>query len=176
MSDVVPDMTIEELSERTDTPVRTIRFYISEELLPGPRGRGKAATYDEEHLLRLRLIRGLTEQHLPLAVIRDMTKDLSLDYVRALLAEATRRKGNVLTLERESPREYVTRLLEQARGVRERPSQPVYGAPAARPPSPPEERWRRLELAPGVELHLREDAEQRQADLIERLLRAAKGS
>ena len=42
-------LTIEELAERAETSVRTIRFYIAEGLLPGPGARGKAASYSGEH-------------------------------------------------------------------------------------------------------------------------------
>lgn len=47
-------MSIQELSERTGTPVRTIRFYISERLMSGPIGRGTSASYTEGHLEQLR--------------------------------------------------------------------------------------------------------------------------
>src|ERR1044072_5340530 len=36
-----PGLTIEELAKRADVPVRTVRFYITERLLPGPGGRGR---------------------------------------------------------------------------------------------------------------------------------------
>ena len=46
-------LTIEQLAERVGVTVRTVRFYISDGLLPGPEGRGKAASHGDEHLLRL---------------------------------------------------------------------------------------------------------------------------
>ena len=49
-------LSIDELARSSELPVRTIRYYVAEGLLPGPGGRGKAATYGEDHLLRLRLI------------------------------------------------------------------------------------------------------------------------
>ena len=60
-------LTIDELSEQTPTPLRTVRYYIAENLLPGSGSRGKCARYTEAHLLRLRLIRRLTERRAPLA-------------------------------------------------------------------------------------------------------------
>ena len=74
-------------------PVRTIRFCfsIAQGLLPGPQGRGKAAAYREEHLLRLQLIRRLSEQRVPLAEIRARVAPLALEEVRALLGEEERR-------------------------------------------------------------------------------------
>src|SRR3954464_11640452 len=55
-------LTIEELARRADVPVRTVRFYIAERLLPGPGARGRDAVYSEEHLLRLLLVRRLSER------------------------------------------------------------------------------------------------------------------
>lgn len=167
------EYTIEELADLTDTPVRTIRFYISEGLLPGSQGRGKAAGYGEEHLLRLRLIRALTEQRLPLAEVRALMAPMTLDEVRLALADAERRRSLLDGAVREqSPRDYVAHLLSRARG--RQPSEPVSRPPALRqvPPTPPSaDTWRRIELADGVELHVRADAD---AHLVERLLKAAR--
>ena len=54
-------MGIEELADLVGVPVRTVRYYIAEGLLPGPGTRGKGTVYGEEHLLRLRLIRLLAD-------------------------------------------------------------------------------------------------------------------
>ena len=65
-------MRISELSDATEVPVATIKFYLREGLLP--RGRPIAtnlADYDESHVRRLRLIRALTEVGgLPLTMVR----------------------------------------------------------------------------------------------------------
>jgi hypothetical protein len=47
---------------------------------------------------------------------------------------------------------------------------------ASTPPSAttPMSAWRRVELAPGVELHIQAEAEQRYRTLIERVLRASR--
>ena len=63
-----------ELSRASGVPVPTIKFYLREHLLPP--GRATAATqaqYDEEHLVRLRLVRALVDVgRLPLAAVRDV--------------------------------------------------------------------------------------------------------
>ncbi|MGQ9674485.1 MAG: MerR family transcriptional regulator [Chloroflexota bacterium] len=219
------ELTIEELAERVAVPVRTIRFYITEGLLAGPGGRGKAAIYGEEHLLRLQLIRRLVDQHLPLKEIRERLAALSISDVRAILAEerqqeeAARRDGQAL-----SPREYVSNLLARAKLART-PSEPARAAVAppvkakADPLSAPDIKptpaakivdlptqttirqsakpreggllrrleecargyrsyqdssiglWRRWELTPGVELHIREDVQQTHSERMQRLLR-----
>ena len=52
-------MTLAELSEASDIPARTIRFYISRGLLAGPTKAGRAAAYTDEHLARLNEIKKL---------------------------------------------------------------------------------------------------------------------
>jgi DNA-binding transcriptional MerR regulator len=177
-------LSIEELAERTQTPVRTVRYYIAEKMLPGPGSRGKGANYTEEHLLRLRLIRRLTERRAPLAEIRAVMARVTGDEVRALLAEEDARAE---TLERAtqavSPRAYISALLDQARAPETPPSAPQpqqpsasplsAAPPAGTPPTTPTSAWRRVELAPGVELHIQAEAEERARSLIERLLRAS---
>ena len=55
-------MKISELSERSGTPIPTIKYYIREDLLPGGTARARnQAEYDERHLARLELIRSLRE-------------------------------------------------------------------------------------------------------------------
>ncbi|HUY99339.1 MAG TPA: MerR family transcriptional regulator [Thermomicrobiaceae bacterium] len=186
------ELTIEELAERVDVPVRTVRYYIAEGLLPGPGTRGKTASYGEEHLLRLRLARRLAERRVPLAEIRERIRWLSLEELRELLREEDRRADELRSAEQtQSPRAYVSALLEQARAGRPpvqpeiqplatliSPPPPAHSAAApSAPPAPaasePGVTWERRELAPGVELHVRSDASVRQRGLIERLLRAA---
>jgi len=62
-------MNLEELSDQSGVPARTIRFYIARGLLPGPAGAGRAAAYTAEHLSRLRKIQHLRARGLMLAEI-----------------------------------------------------------------------------------------------------------
>lgn len=62
-------LTLAELAERSGTPARTIRFYISRGLLPGPVKGGRAAAYTSAHLDRLEEIRQLQSQGRPLSEI-----------------------------------------------------------------------------------------------------------
>jgi DNA-binding transcriptional MerR regulator len=166
MSEPARDLSIEELADAAGVPVRTVRFYISDGLLPGPGGRGRAAFYGEEHQLRLQLIRVLAARRVPLAEIRERLAGLTLAEIRALLAEeeTTARQQAA----EQSPRDYISVLLARARELR-KPSEV-----AMRPPAPPVgESWRRWVLAPGVELHVRLDAAGAQRTVVERILRAA---
>ena len=54
------ELNLAELSEETGVSPRTIRYYISRGLLPGPNQAGRSASYGREHLERLRAI--LNEQ------------------------------------------------------------------------------------------------------------------
>lgn len=67
-------MRMAELSERSDTPVPTVKYYLREGLLPrGERTGRNQARYGEEHLRRLRLVRALTDVGgLSIATVREI--------------------------------------------------------------------------------------------------------
>jgi len=65
-------LSLQELAERSALPVRTIRWYQSEGLLPKPGKRGRDAVYRAEHLERLALIAELRDRGLTLVAIRDL--------------------------------------------------------------------------------------------------------
>ena len=177
---------IEELSEQSGVSVRTIRFYISEGLVSRPEARGKGASYGEEHLSRLLLIRRLSEQRVPLSEIRDRLAGLSLSDVRELLRAEERHGAELEVAEEASAKEYISALLSRARRARSPSMSQPNAALAASIMGPghieesveenraqPKEAdlsWRRIELAPGIELHVRADAEVRYRRLIKRLL------
>ncbi len=81
---------IAELVEQTEASARTVRYYITEGLLPPAYGRGPNATYDQGHLVRLKLIGDLKRRRLGLEEIRRHLQGLSDDDVAALLAIQTR--------------------------------------------------------------------------------------
>lgn len=62
---------IGDLEKLTKTNRRTIHFYIQLGLIPRPDSRGGAASYSEEALVRLNLIRELKKQRLTLEEIRE---------------------------------------------------------------------------------------------------------
>lgn len=168
--------TLEELAELVHLSVRTIRYYIAENLLPGPGARGKAATYGEEHLLRLNLIRQLSEQHLPLAEMQTLLARLSLDEVRALVAEKQQDYERARLDQASTPKKYVETLLKKAQ-QHVSPYEPLVASKHVSESAPPyattHTAWQRWELAPGIELHIRSDAEYQQRTLLERLFKVA---
>ena len=60
-------LSLAELSERSEIPPRTIRYYIAQGLLPGPLNSGRSATYGDEHLRLLNKIKKMQSQGLTLA-------------------------------------------------------------------------------------------------------------
>jgi DNA-binding transcriptional MerR regulator len=66
------EFLIGELAEKAGVSVRTIRYYVSEGLLPSPQTRGRYTVYDEEYLERIRLIKRLKDAFLPIKEIRGM--------------------------------------------------------------------------------------------------------
>lgn len=63
--------TVDELAAAAGLPVRTVRHYQSEKLLPAPSRQGRIALYRTEHLERLHLIARLQDRGLKLSAIRD---------------------------------------------------------------------------------------------------------
>ena len=116
---------LDELARAADVAPRTVRYYVQRGLLPAPAFRGKDTTYGPEHLLRLRAIKHLQQAHLPLDEIQS----------RILAASPAE-------LER----------LGSATEVRLPLPAP---APAPATASLPRERWERVEIVPGVELHVK---------------------
>ncbi len=130
---------LDELARAAGTSVRTIRYYVQRGLLPAPQFRGKDTAYDHAHLVRLRAIRRLQDDYLPLD---------------AIAAE----------LERRTPEE-----VERLADGRDAPAAPA-PKPAPRPPATPDawRTWHRVEIAPGIELSVADDAPVHSRELFER--------
>lgn len=82
------DYSIQDLTDQTGLPRRTIHFYTQQQILPPPQGAGLGARYGDEHLLRLRLIPLLRGQGLRLDDIRQRLNALDENAMRELLASA----------------------------------------------------------------------------------------
>ncbi len=73
-SDEDATFTIDELAAAAGLPVRTVRHYQSEKLLPPPQRQGRIAVYHRAHLERLGLIAKLQDRGLRLSAMRDAFK------------------------------------------------------------------------------------------------------
>lgn len=190
--------TIGELADRADTTPRTIRYYTAEGLLPPPETRGKYALYGADHLHRLRLIARLKAAYLPLQEIRARLQGLTAEQIDALLAAPAEAPADsaaeyvARVLQPAPPPIYRplgygsgsaaatprVELDELGAGPRASLRDAAPGRPNAlahcAPAWPDEDRapdvWRRLMIAPGVELHLQDslapEVEQRVARLL----------
>src|SRR4051795_760231 len=66
-----PEPTLADLAEASKLEPRTIRSWVAQGLLPGPRSRGPGARYPADALERLLAIRGMRDRlGMPLAAIR----------------------------------------------------------------------------------------------------------
>lgn len=168
---------ITELASLAGVTPRTIRYYVSVGLVPAPSQVGRVARYTDDHLGRVRLIRRLQEQHLPLAEIRSRLADLSPQEVAAALSTADPQPvGSAL--------DYIRSLAAGARPL----GPDAFVAPMARPtqtpvptPAPgptlgkaPAAMWERIPLAPDVELHVRRPLGRTTHRRVERLLTIAR--
>lgn len=68
--------SIDDLSSRSGTTVRTIRYYVQEGLIDPPRGRGRGRHFDDAHLDQLKRIRLLQLAGFNLAAIKANGGDL----------------------------------------------------------------------------------------------------
>jgi DNA-binding transcriptional MerR regulator len=172
------DLDIKTLCERAGVTPRTIHFYIQQGLLPPAGTVGPGARYTEGHLLRLRLIRLLQKEHLPLAEIAKRLKGFTDAQVGALLEERRQRK----TPARGSALEYVRNVLQAAETPRlfEVHSTPATVArlastrPEAATIEPSRSQWERFVLADGVELHVRRPLTRGEQRRLDQVLSAAR--
>jgi DNA-binding transcriptional MerR regulator len=122
-------LSLAELAERAGVTPRTVRYYLERGVLPSPAFHSRRTRYERHHLVRLFAIIAMKKERLDLAAIRRRLTTLSSEQLEA----------------------YV-------------PARPTPSAPSPLAPAPSSsmtqasERWERIALLPGVELHLRSDA------------------
>jgi DNA-binding transcriptional MerR regulator len=100
--------TIGELAQAANVTTRTVRYYVAQGLLPPPDSSGRSASYGEEHLERLELIKLLKEEFLPLSEIKSLLEGLDDEAVRELL---TQRRPEPPKPEPETAKAYLRTLL-----------------------------------------------------------------
>ena len=190
--------TLDELCEQAGVTVRTVRYYISEGLLPPPTGHGTNARYLREYLDRLRIIDNLKEKFLPLREIRRSLDALSTSQIRDtadFLDQSQPRASKpevVSAVERPGPRSPLregvsySALPPAAREIREESDAASYIADVLdrggqRRPSRHQqtrsqepESWRRVRISDEAEFLIEEQAYQRRREQIESLVTWAK--
>ena len=187
----VPDddrYSLTELADLAGVTPRTVRYYLAQGLLPSVGQTGPGSKYGADHLMRLRLIRRLQAEHLPLAEIRRRLEgltdpeivalstadepppptDSALDYLRTVLAKPSR--PTLAAAPAAQP------LMSRMAVSEAAPSDHIEAGapPAAAPPPPDRSQWERITLAPDVELHIRRPLTRAQQKGIDRLVTIAR--
>ena len=135
-------------SARAMPSARAVRFYVANNLLDRPEGAGTAATYGYRHLLQL------------LSIKIRQREGQTLDAIKKEMREVT---GD--SLERRVAQSLAPALLLQSDPVSVRPEESMAS-------------WRRVPVADGVEVHVRDDSPGAGDDLmltIREAVRAALG-
>jgi DNA-binding transcriptional MerR regulator len=167
---VTDELDLKELSDRAGVTPRTVHYYIQQGLLPPAGATGPGARYSDTHLLRLRLIRLLQREHLPLAEIGRRIKPLDDTQVRRLLREREERSGPPGG----SALDYVRRVLAKSSDVRADESARLSAPAFARPEPPGRSQWDRFTLADGIEVHVRRPVTRDHQRRLDRLLAIGK--
>ena len=130
---------------------RTIRYYMAEGLIQTPGERqGTASVFGYLNLLQLLTVKKLQAEHLPIRKIRELVAGKSEPELEIMLG--VRGSGGRKT----EAKQYLETLLASAPS--RPPTQPLAAA-AAVPPSQQtsSHSWQRVEIEPGLELHIRSD-------------------
>lgn len=184
---------ISELAEITGVSTRTIRYYIEEGLLPQPETRGKYAIFSQEYVDRLRLIKTLKKTFLPLKEIKLRLDKLSAEQVHQLAHQFELHPGQDFarldtyanldtsvsseTTVHEGKADYLVRgTRNTSPSSTHTPPSSAAKIPASQAervralPKPDEESWTRVTLLPGMELWIREEAQQKDRVKIQQLI------
>jgi DNA-binding transcriptional MerR regulator len=115
-------------SARAAPSARAVRFYVASGLLDRPDGAGTSATYNYRHLLQL------------------------------LAIKIRQREGATLEVIKKEMKEFTGDALERRVATSLAPSLGIGADRAALHDHEPTAAWRRLNIADGVEIHVREDS------------------
>lgn len=160
LPDVLPHLDrptrIEEINPRL------VRYYTTQQLIDKPLKQGREARYTYHHLLQLLVVRRLLTEGFSTGAITSVVSAKTDSELEALL-----QGGIQLTVETANPALAYLQRIQQ----RSAPMPPSIAnasgsddlsalrsaLPAAPPPSPVPKQWSRVEILPGLELHIQED-------------------
>ncbi len=144
---------------------RTIRYYLSEGLIrPSDEKQGTASVFGYLQLLQLVVVKKLQAEHLPIKKIRELVNGKDEQQLESLLGvTASPRKRSDET----EAKRYLESLLAPAmtlsgsvdRAKSRPPVRPMSPAAPTAPRMADDESvsWQRVEIEPGLELHIRSD-------------------
>jgi DNA-binding transcriptional MerR regulator len=196
---VMPDegpYSLTELADLAGVTPRTVRYYLAQGLLPAVGQTGPGSKYGSDHLDRLRLIKRLQAEHLPLAEIRhrldaldpdairelagspepEPPSDSALDYLRTVLGDprSAGRPAEGYQVALKAPPAAMSAPDEPPLPAQPAPPSLATAAAPAQTTSIERSQWERIVLAPDVELHLRRPLSRSQNKQVDRLVTIAR--
>ena len=132
---------------------RTIRYYMAEGLVQTPEEKqGTASVFGYVNLLQLLTVKKLQAEHLPIRKIRELVAGKSEQELETLL-------GIGSTAAKKSRDTEAKRYLESLLAPASAPAALSMKQEAAPPPAQMDQSqsWQRVEIEPGLELHIRSD-------------------
>lgn len=154
VSQIVPRQERQSVSLVPDE--RTVRYYSAEGLLAPPEGKqGLNAVYGYQHLLQLLVIKRLQAEHLSIRKIKQLVEGKQAAELEQLLDVNQSDRARARSAPKNAATEYLESLLTQP-AARRRAAPVAQRSEQASPPAS-HSAWSRVEIEPGLELHIRED-------------------
>jgi DNA-binding transcriptional MerR regulator len=141
----------------TEMPsARTIRFYTANSLVDKPMVReDKHARYGYRHLLQVMAIKYLQSQYLPLVKIRSLVENISNRDLELLIPDISPVTAAHRGIARADRMVVENSFLPQTFSFDSRkPQQETAPVDPGSDPGEPHDTWRRVEIGPGIELHV----------------------
>lgn len=130
---------------------RTIRYYMAEGLIQTPEEKqGTASVFGYVNLLQLLTVKKLQAEHLPIRKIRELVAGKSEQELETLLGIG----GTVAKKSRDTE---AKRYLESLLAPTPTPAAAAQPLSAPRAQDDQSHSWQRVEIEPGLELHIRSD-------------------
>jgi len=146
---------------------RTIRYYLAEGLIQAPDERqGTASVFGYFHLLQVVAVKKLQAEHLPIRKIRELVSGKSVEELESLVGVGNHssKQGADNDAKRYLESLLAPSMSQSTTSVRQagasRPRRMTNSVQASQPaPSVQEQTvvWQRLEIEPGLEVHIRSD-------------------
>ena len=132
---------------------RTIRYYMAEGLVQTPEEKqGTASVFGYLNLLQLLTVKKMQAEHLPIRKIRELVAGKSEQELETLLGIGSTAKKSRET----EAKRYLESLLAPTPMLEAAPP-PKQAAAAPPPQADQSQSWQRVEIEPGLELHIRSD-------------------